>query len=94
MNSLKSTVLTLVAITVLLASSMDAEVCTHASPKPVHHVCGVVVDYQGSPIPEVQVTASRAGKEIVTGRTTDAGKVVAYWPRSYVPLQVFELQQP
>ena len=65
---------TVFLVTVFLSSNLGADVCTYAPPKPRTHVCGVVVAYQGRPIPEVRVVVSHEGNEIAAVPTTDSGE--------------------
>ncbi len=53
---------------------MGADVCVYSPPKPMRHICGVVVDFQGQPIPDVRIVVSDGEKEIAATPTTDAGE--------------------
>lgn len=43
-------------------------------PKPIHHICGVVIDPLGEPIPNAKVTILENGRELVALQTGKDGK--------------------
>jgi hypothetical protein len=42
--------------------------------KPIHHVCGFVVDPSGEPIPNAKVTILKDGNEVATMQTSPDGR--------------------
>jgi hypothetical protein len=54
--------------------SVGANICVDKRLKPLKHFCGVVVDSQGAPIPNVTISVTRTGTEVGTSKTDARGE--------------------
>jgi hypothetical protein len=72
MNGAWSTAL--LAFVLAMKSSTQADVCVFERPKPIRHVCGLIVDSQTEPIGGAKVTLFKRGKELLTARSSEDGK--------------------
>ena len=54
--------------------TLTATICVDHKLKPLKHVCGIVVDFQGTPIPNAKVAVLRSGTEIASSITRVNGE--------------------
>ena len=53
---------------------LSANICVNKTLKPVKHLCGVVVDFQGKPIANATISVTRAGSEVSATKTDSQGE--------------------
>jgi Carboxypeptidase regulatory-like domain len=61
-------------VLLLIASTLSANVCVSPKPNPLSHVCGVIVDSSGIPIPNAKVKILKGGIEATSVATGENGE--------------------
>jgi uncharacterized GH25 family protein len=58
----------------LLVQPLSANICVNEKLEPLKRLRGVVVDYQGEPIPDATISVTRSGTEVKATKTDSRGE--------------------